>query len=699
MSPHNRFSTLARAVAQGAPPADLLLELHRRIVAALRGSASVILQPAGPSGQYSAASGLGVDLSDGVWLARDEAARLETTIGSTPRVCSARELELIARRMGAGSALVVVLKGSGPAAFLIVAAPGVTTAEAIEVGDAARVEFALALELARLGREAALHRRIQELLLGFSRGISSTLSVAGALGSLSMEANALFGTRRLSVWFHERRVREIVLAASSDPAVLVGARVATDSDSIPARGLRLERPQLTGEPEDRVLIAPLRGWRRALGTLVIEGDPLGLDDQQFIDGANELGRQLSIAVETVQLLEEFLQQRRLLEDTFNSLTDLVVVADTALHVVQMNGVFAARVGKTPDEVLTQPLTDFIGQDMASWLDSGDTTPRAREAGVAFGRTKQFTDERLGGIFAVTVTPLINQDGVPVGRVLVARDITAQTALEQEREALSRRLAQSERLASLGQFVAGIAHEMNNPLQGVLGHLELLIHTSDAARPVRPTLRRIYHEGNRAAKIVRNLLVFTGSRRMNRVRLRVDRVLSRVLATRASALKQSRIEVTREQSDNVPSIEGDALLLQQALLNILVNAEHAAMLTGGPARIDTAITTSADGLRVLVSIADSGPGLPPEVLPHIFDPFFTTKEVGQGTGLGLAITYGIVQEHGGTIHAGNRPGGGAIFIVELPAALSPDGDPEPAKRKPAPKIRKRKASIGTPKNER
>lgn len=698
MSPHTRFPTLARAVAQGEPPADMLRELHRKIVAALRGSASVILQTVGHSGQYSATSGVGVDLSDGFWLARDEAAHLETTVGSTPRVCGAPELGTVPRRMGAERALVVSLKGSGPAAFLIVAAPGVPPADAIEVGHTAGVEFALALELARLGREAALHRRIQELLLGFSQGISSTLSVGSALASLSTETNALFGTRRSSVWLHERRVREIVLSASSDPAVPVGARVATDSDSIPARGLRLERPQLTGEPEEPVLIAPLRGWRRALGTLVIEGDPLGLDDQQFIDGANELGRQLSVAIENVQLLEEFLQQRRLLEDTFNSLTDLVVVADTALQVVQMNGVFAARVGKAPDDVLTRPLADFIGGDMASWIASADAAPRAREAGVAFGRTKQFTDERLGGIFSATVTPLINQDGVPVGRVLVARDITAQTELEEEREVLSRRLAQSERLASLGQFVAGIAHEINNPLQGVLGHLELLIHTSDAARPVRPTLRRIYHEGDRAAKIVRNLLVFTGSRRMNRVRLRLDRVLSRALATRASALKQSRIEVTRQQSENVPTIEGDALLLQQAFLNILVNAEHAARLTSGPPRIDTSITTSADGLRVLVSIGDSGPGLPPEILPHIFDPFFTTKEVGQGTGLGLAITYGIVQEHGGTIHAGNRPGGGAEFTIELPAALSPAGDPEHARRKPAVKIRKRKAAGAVPKDE-
>ena len=206
------------------------------------------------------------------------------------------------------------------------------------------------------------------------------------------------------------------------------------------------------------------------------------------------------------------------------------------------------------------------------------------------RVRQFTDDRLGGIFAATVTPLINHEGNPTGRVLVARDITAQVQLETEREALRGRLAQSEKLASLGQFVAGIAHEMNNPLQGVLGHLELLIETSEAARPVRPTLRRIYQEGDRAAKIVRNLLIFTGSQRMSRQRLRVDRVLARALTSRAASLKRNAIEVSRQHEDAL-RVSGDPLLLQQALLNILINAEHAIAATGKPGRIHTTIVSA------------------------------------------------------------------------------------------------------------
>ena len=514
----------------------------------------------------------------------------------------------------------------------------------------------------------SLHRRIQELLLGFSRGISATLSVSGALEALSSEVNALFGTRRVSVWIHDRRARELALAASSDGvSETAGTRVHTESDTIPARGLRLDGPQFAAPAADgaRMLVAPLRGWRRALGTLVIEGEPRGFDDQQFVDAVHDLAVQLSFALENVQLLEEVLQQRRLLEDTFNSLIDLVVVTDSGLRVVQMNDAFVARVGSSRRAVMERPLSELIGAEMAAWV-AAESLPRSADDGGGAARTRQFTDDRLGGIFAATVTPLIDRNQEPVGRVLVARDITSQMQLETEREALRGQLAQSEKLASLGQFVAGIAHEMNNPLQGVLGHLELLIETSDLAKPVRSTLRQIYQEGDRAAKIVRNLLIFTGSQRISRRRLRIDRVLARALTSRAASLRHHRIDVSRQKEDDVPPVSGDGLLLQQALLNILINAEHAIESAGTPGRIITSVCAANGGETVRLTIQDTGPGIAPELLPRIFDPFFTTKDVGKGTGLGLAITYGIVLEHGGTIHASNAPEGGARFTIDLPA---------------------------------
>ena len=512
----------------------------------------------------------------------------------------------------------------------------------------------------------------------FWRGVTTTHGLSQAVGEVLAEYAAHAGTGRVSVWLHERRARQLVLIASSHPDgdATANARVATsDPDAPAARGLRLERPQLIDDVPNLVLIAPLRGWRRALGTLVIEGAPgAPLSPQQHLELATDLGRQLSVGIENVQLLEEMLWQRRILEDTFNSLVDLVAVTDRSLRIVQMNDAFAMRLGQPRIELLDRPLADLVGTDLAGWV-AGSDDDRSPDA----ARVRTIEHAPLGGTFSVTTTPLVNEDGETVGKVMVARDITRQTALEAEKDTLRAQLAQSERLASLGQFVAGIAHEINNPLQGVLGHLELLMWTPPdqpaatiaSRRGLRKDLRRIYHEADRAATIVRNLLTFTGSQRMTRRRLRVDRVITRALATRRAPMTRAGVEIVREQGADLPSVVGDQLLLQQAVLNVLTNAEHAVARNDRDRRI-TIRTDSPTPSIVRITVGDNGPGIDPEIMPRIFDPFFTTKDVGQGTGLGLALTYGVIQEHGGTIQAANGRDGGAIFTIDLPAADPPVG---------------------------
>ncbi len=518
--------------------------------------------------------------------------------------------------------------------------------------------------------ESASQPAFRELSRTFWRGISSTHGLGAAIDDVLNAFNTDVGARRSSVWLHDRRARELLLLASSDNAyVAAGHRVAIgDAEQPAARGLRLDRPQILpgpaepSIPAEPLIIAPLRGWRRALGTIVIEGvGATGLSDQQRLDLTGDLGRQLSAGIENVQLLEDMLRQRRLLEDTFNSLIDLVVVTDGAQRVVQMNDAFARRLGRSRAELLERPLVELVGADLADWA-------AASEADLSSERVRMLEHVDLGGQFVVTMTPLINEDGEPVGTVLVARDVTRQTRLEAEREALRAKLAQSEKLASLGQFVAGIAHEINNPLQGVLGHLELLL-VGDAGPGTSPVLRRelrrIYREADRAAKIVQNLLTFSGAQRKVRRRLRIERVLSRVVASRRRSLARARIDLVRDQQEEAGAVFvlGDPLLLQQAFLNVLINAEHAIAASGDAGSI--VISTKTRDGRVITTIRDSGGGIAEHVVPRLFDPFFTTKPVGQGTGLGLAITYGIIQEHGGTIHAAND-GRGAVFTIELPA---------------------------------
>ena len=505
--------------------------------------------------------------------------------------------------------------------------------------------------LERISRELALRKRLHEALLVFSRGVSAHLALGTGLEALVEEVNTVFGARRTSIWLHERRARVLTLAASSDPRDAGGPEriPTTDEGPIPS-GLRQEGPIVSGRGPERAVVAPLRGWRRALGTLVVEGEAREVDDELLIELTMDLARQLSTGIESVVVLDELIRQHGMLADTFDSLADMVLVTDAEHRPVQINSVLAEKTGIVRTELADVTLQDVVGGDIAAWA-----TAAAVDSGEV--GTREFTGEPLAETIAATATPLRTRDGGPGGRVLVLRNITEQVQLRAK-------LTQAEKLASLGQFIAGIAHEMNNPLQSVLGHLELIIDLGGKDLPHRSELRRIYHDADRAAKVVRNLLVFAGTQKASRRRLNVGRLLARAIAARQSAFQRPDVEIVREGPGDL-EIMGDSGLLQQALLNVLINAEQAISQTRQTGRI--VVRTAAAKGRVVITIEDTGPGIKPEVLPRIFDPFFTTKEVGTGTGLGLAIVYGVVQEHGGNIQASASPLGGAKFTLQFPAA--------------------------------
>jgi PAS domain S-box-containing protein len=658
---------------------DLLPDLHQCATEATGGSCSLLFELNPRDGMMQATSGFGVDaLRTDPWTPEpDEAALIATTFTrSSPILVSdaGRQLPDLASRLDAPAALLLPLsKGTERMGLLAVGFSAPPTEAAVSAGATQVADvFVCALELFRLRQREELQRDLRELLAEFTGSLAATLNLAAGLDLFCHGATRLFGADRTSVWIHDRRARDLVLRASSDSEhVLRGGRVNADDPLAPAAAaMRRSRAEIAAPDTESgaatfTVTVPLRGTRRALGAIVFDGVRIeagGVLD--FLDRADELGRQLSSAVENLQLLEDVIRSRRELENTFDSIAHLVAVSDREGRIVHTNQAFAQRVGRTPSQLVDRPLAEFIGPQLKAWLAQrgGATHAVPDETAPA---TCEVVDPVLKGPFMITATDLVNHEHERIGSVIVARDLTPHTKLEAEREELRKKLGQSEKLAALGQFVAGIAHELNNPLQGVLGHLELMRVTGAFPKQLRREIQTIYREADRAAKIVRNLLVFAGSRRLARRSVSLNAILTKVVALRAEACRAQNIELVRHYDEKLPRVLSDPLLLHQVFLNLVMNAEHAIASTGRGGRIDI-MTKATPGDRILATVRDDGPGIAPDVLSHIFEPFYTTKEVGKGTGLGLAIAYGIVSDHGGQITVANHPPGGAEFTVDLPA---------------------------------
>ncbi|HWX38836.1 MAG TPA: ATP-binding protein [Candidatus Sulfotelmatobacter sp.] len=258
-------------------------------------------------------------------------------------------------------------------------------------------------------------------------------------------------------------------------------------------------------------------------------------------------------------------------------------------------------------------------------------------------------------------PLHRADGTQLGWLETFRDITGERLIQSK-------LLQTEKMASLGQLVSGIAHELNNPLTSIQGYAQLLLGRRSGPDRAADALR-ISQEAERAGRIVKNLLLFSREAKSERRAVRLNEVVERTLALRAYELKLENVDVDLVLDPGLPTTLGDAAQLQQAVLNLIVNAEQAIVMTReGDARGGRILirTERLAGDRLALRVSDDGPGIPPEIAPRIFDPFFTTKPPGIGTGLGLSIVYGIVREHGGEISVDSPPAHGATVSIELPA---------------------------------
>jgi len=264
-----------------------------------------------------------------------------------------------------------------------------------------------------------------------------------------------------------------------------------------------------------------------------------------------------------------------------------------------------------------------------------------------------------------------------------RDVTERKKLDDETRDLYHQLLQAEKMAALGQTVSGVAHELNNPLATILTWAERLSQKTTLEPAVRRGLEVILSESERAARIVRNLLMFARKRQTTRAMVDINQVIRETLALRSYEQRVTNVTVIDALAAGLPKIFADAHQVQQVLLNLVINAEQAMLSSHGRGVLVVRTWHDAERECVILEINDDGPGIAEDVQGKIFDPFFTTKEVGKGTGLGLTVAYAIVNEHGGRIRLESHPGAGASFFVELPVSgLRRPSTPPPRPRQAA-----------------
>jgi len=340
--------------------------------------------------------------------------------------------------------------------------------------------------------------------------------------------------------------------------------------------------------------------------------------------------------------------------------DLIAVFDRYGRFTYVSQSVKEVLGGTPEE--------YIGETLGTRASREDQRALAEmfESILSHNQTSSQMEVRIRHtdgswkILRASAGPLYDEAGQISGIVASARDVTESKLTEE-------RLAQKEKFAAMGQMMAGAAHELNNPLTGILGVSELL-HERVSDDTSRRHLELIVQQARRAAGIVQSLLAFSRPSPQPRTAIHLEEIIQQVLQVAQPSLREKNIGVTFESPGTLPLVLGDPKLLAQVFLNIITNAQQAITARGALGHIRISLEVADNSVKA--KIADDGLGIPPENIGKIFDPFFTTKRPGGGTGLGLTIALAVVKEHNGTIEVDSTSGAGAMFQVILPAAEKP-----------------------------
>jgi two-component system NtrC family sensor kinase len=407
-----------------------------------------------------------------------------------------------------------------------------------------------------------------------------------------------------------------------------------------------------------VAIVPVQRRGERIGAVTIASRREHTFSPLELERVEAMADLLSVALANAELFETMRQAEWRFRTLFRAAPDAVLtVLQTTGRVREANDAVREVFGLDPHQVVGRSLLELVADGDRATLERILTSAFAGTPGRAelqIVHPDQPDAPRRFVSLAASRLP----EADPPSALLIGRDMT------HERE-MHARLMESDRLAAVGELVAGVAHEVNNPLSSISAFAQLLLRDDTLSPAQRESIEVIRAETTRASPVGQDLLAFARRSEPQRMPLDLNAVVTRSLRMRQYQFDETGVRVQSELAEDLPAVMGDPRQLQQVCLNLLTNAIQA-MASGGT----LSVRTMRVGDRVRLEVADSGPGIPAEARPHIFEPFFTTKKEGEGTGLGLSVSYGIVASHGGSIELVESGPQGTTFRVALPAEEVP-----------------------------
>lgn len=580
------------------------------------------------------------------------------------------ELEGRAQAAGAGASLLLPLEAGGETVGVVGLRLRPEQVDAAEA-DARVAAFLTATAIRLLRSLGTANRRFEQLLLvnELGRKVNSILNDELLLRQAAVDIHRTFGFHNVMIFMidEERASLELKAQASryASPA-RIQERVDLGRGVVGRvfRSGRTEIIQDVGRERDFVrwyddtkseMAVAIQIGGMIEGVLNVESDRLGAFGPSDRLVLETVANQLAIAIENARLFG-MVKER---EDRYRTLVEsspgVVLHLDTNGRLIYANPAVTEMTGYEKSQLLTRfsALQDLAVGEGAEAIEGAvnDAVRGIPQRDLEFQIRHADGGERW---VSAALQPLVGEHGDPKGVVVLALDRTREKELQDQ-------LNQSEKLSAIGTLVSGVAHELNNPLAGILGFAQLLL-----ARPPEDWSRRdienIEFNARRCQRIVENLLAFARQSRMTKRRANVNEVIDSVLNLNEYQFRMDNIEIQRDFDSTVPSFPIDVNRWQQVIINLASNAHQALLQVKDRARFIRITTRRVDD-RIEIRVADNGPGIPSDVRTHIFDPFFTTKE--SGTGLGLGICFGIVEEHGGAIALDDSSQEGTTFLITLP----------------------------------